>query len=284
MIDLPLLITAGAIMTVAAYIDVKTLEVPDWLNYSGIAAGIGIHLIYSLQQWSWLPIMFSAIGLAIGLALGSLMFYTGQWGGGDAKLLMATGALIGFEPSRFAFGASYMINLVFIGGIWGIIWSIWLAVKNRTKFIAMYAKIRHINKYRRIRMIGIISAGIMIIASFAIPELRLELLGLALASYFLCHMVVLMKAVELSSMHKWVTPLKLTEGDWLLKPVIAGKTRIEPPRLGLGKKELRILKNLYAQKKITKVHIKYGLPFTPAFLITFIATLMFGNIMISVFF
>src|SRR3990172_8542318 len=126
MLELIIIIASLFVLAVASYVDLRILEVPDWLNYAGIAAGIGIHLIFSLQQWSWWPIASSGIGLAIAFALACLMFYTGQWGGGDAKLLMAMGALVGFEADKFSFGANFLINLVFIGGAWGMIWSMGL--------------------------------------------------------------------------------------------------------------------------------------------------------------
>jgi prepilin signal peptidase PulO-like enzyme (type II secretory pathway) len=81
-------------------------------------------------------------------------------------------------------------------------------------------------------------------------------------------------------MHKWVIPDKLTEGDWLVKQVKIGKTIIAPPRLGLEKKQVELLQKLYKQKKIDKILVRYGIPFAPAFLFSFAATLTFGNIVL----
>ncbi len=284
MLELSLLLVALFVLIVASYVDIKILEVPDWLNYSGIAAGLGIHLIFSLQQWGWWPIASSAIGFAIAFALACLMFYSGQWGGGDAKLLMALGAIIGFERGRFAFGTSFLINLVFIGGAWGMIWCIGLSVKNWKKFWPAFKMIRHQKAYVRTRIITLISAVVLIIASFIMPEFQLELLGLALLAYFLCYLTIFVKSVELSSMHRWITPDKITEGDWLLKPVISGKHKITPSKLGLEKKQVALIKKLYAQKKIDKLLVKYGVPFAPAFLLAFIATMIFNNIIFALLF
>ena len=116
MIALSVILISLLILIAATYTDLKTLEVPDLLNYFGIAAGIGIHLLWSMEQMSWNPIISSLTGLGIGWMIGSFMFYTGQWGGGDAKLLVAMGSLIGMEWSKTAFSTSYLINLVFLGG------------------------------------------------------------------------------------------------------------------------------------------------------------------------
>lgn len=277
MLELSLIIISLVILVIAAYVDIRTLEVPDWLNYAGIAAGIGIHLIFSLQQWNWWPITSSGIGLAIGFALASLMFYTGQWGGGDAKLLMAMGAIIGFEPSKFYLGTNFLINLVFVGGVWGVLWSAGLAVKNRKKFWQTFRIIMHQKPYARLRIMSLISATILIIASFIMKEYGFGLILLAAITYLLCYLCIFIKSVELSGMHKWITPDKLTEGDWLVHAIKSGKTKIVPSKLGLEKEQVRAIQKLYKQKKIDKVLVKYGIPFTPAFLFAFIIGL-FGNI------
>ncbi len=282
MLALTLIIVSLFVLIIAAYVDLRILEVPDWLNYAGIAAGIGIHLIFSLQQWNYWPIASSLAGFAIAFGLACLMFYTGQWGGGDAKLLMALGALIGFEPSKLAFGTSFLINLVFIGGAWGLLWTAMLAIKNAKTFLKKFRKTRNENKYKKLRIITLFTTGILLIAAFIMTNVRFELISLALIGYVLCYLTIFIKSTELSSMHKWVTPDKLTEGDWLVKPVKYGKEKLMPPKLGLEKPQVKLLQKLYAQKKIDKVLVKYGVPFAPAFLIAFITTLAFNNLIFTI--
>lgn len=282
MLSLTLIIVTSFILLIAAITDLKTLEVPDWLNYAGIAAGIGIHLLFSLQTWSWLPMLSSAIGFLVAFGLACLMFYTGQWGGGDAKLLMALGALIGFEPSKLAFGTSYLINLVFIGGAWGFLWTAMLAIKNYKKFWTEFKKTRQEKKYIKLRKITLATVIMLAILSFLITSFRIEIIILAAVSFVLCHLTIFIKSVELSSMHRWVTPDKLTEGDWLVNPVKIGKEKLIPPKLGLETEQVELLQKLYKQKKLDKVLVKYGIPFAPAFLIAFIATIIFNNIIFTI--
>lgn len=284
MLELALIIVALFVLAVASYVDLKILEVPDWLNYAGIAAGLGIHLMFSLQQWSWWPIASSAIGFGIAFAIACLMFYTGQWGGGDAKLLMALGAIIGFTPEKFGFGSSFLINLVFIGGAWGIFWSGQLAVRNWKEFWKTFRTLSHQKPYASMRISAMIITAILVVAALILLEYQLELIALALVAYFICYSIIFVKSVELSCMHKWVTPDKLTEGDWLVKPVKAGKTVIAPPRLGLEKKHIALLQKMYKQKKLDKVLVKYGIPFAPAFLLAFLLTWWAGNIVLAVLF
>jgi len=63
-----------------------------------------------------------------------------------------------------------------------------------------------------------------------------------------------------------------------------GKNQVIPGKLGLEKKQVNLLKKLYAQKKIDKVLVKYGIPFAPAFLIAFIFTVALGNIILPIVF
>ncbi len=283
MLELALIIAGLVVLLIASYVDMRILEVPDWLNYSAIAAGIGIHLIYSLQQWNYWPALSSLIGFALAFGLACLMFYTGQWGGGDAKLLMAMGAIIGFQTDKFGFGTSFLINLVFIGGAWGFLYSIIMAAKNRKSFWKTFKILRHQKNYAKMRIIAIIIVIFLMLASVML-SFQLELIILAVIIYFLCQAIIFIKSVELSCMHKWITPDKATEGDWLVHAVKTGRTEILPPKLGLEKKQVALLKKLYAQKKIDKILVKYGVPFAPAFLFAFIATVFLGNIIIAILF
>ena len=88
-------------LIVGSITDFKKREVPDALNYSLIAIGIAFGLISSIFTWSPWPVLSSIGGLAGGYLFGALMFYTGQWGGGDSKMMMALGALLGLWVGNY---------------------------------------------------------------------------------------------------------------------------------------------------------------------------------------
>jgi Flp pilus assembly protein protease CpaA len=273
-----LIIVLFVILITAAYIDIKTLEVPDWLNYAGIIIGLGVNSIYSVQQVSWQPIIGSVFGLLAGLAFGSLMYYTGQWGGGDAKLLIAVGAIIGGELALQSFGVSFLFNLFILGALWGVCYTIFLGIRNYSKTKEKWKLI--VAKKKWLRMTTLAIAIGLIVTGLVVRELMLPFFLLALGVYFTYHLILLIKAVELSSMHKRITPDKLTEGDWLIEEVcIDGEKIAGPSKTGLQKKELDVLRLKCANKKIC---VKYGVPFTPAFLLAFIATLVVGNVILTI--
>jgi len=71
-------------------------------------------------------------------------------------------------------------------------------------------------------------------------------------------------------MVKLVKPGKLTIGDWLYKDVKVGKTLIKSDWNGLTKKDIYLLK-----KKNKPVRVRYGIPYAPVFLLSFLTLVLF---------
>jgi hypothetical protein len=205
------------------------------------------------------------------------MFYAGQWGGGDAKMVMGLGTLIGLELSINAFLIGFFINIIIFGALFGFLFSIYLAVSNRKSFAKEFSK-RFKEKGKEKWFVWIGTIVLLIISIFVPSSIKISvvlLAGLLLISFY---MFVYLKAVEKASMIRWVQPEKLTEGDWVVQDVIIGGKRICGPKdLGLEQKQIDRLIRLKKQKKIKKVLIKYGIPFVPSFLIAFIITYFWGN-------
>src|SRR3989344_9178057 len=95
------------------------------------------------------------------------MYYAKQWGGGDAKLLMGMGAMFGnYEGISYLnpvfdlpFILILIINILVAGAIWGIVYSTYLAIKNRKEFI------KNIKENTHKSFIYLIITGIIIIIS-----------------------------------------------------------------------------------------------------------------------
>lgn len=81
----------AALVLIAAFCDLRSREIPNWLTLGGIAAALALHTY--LTGWSGLQ--FSAAGLGLA-ALVFLPIFMMRWlGGGDVKLWAAVGALTG---------------------------------------------------------------------------------------------------------------------------------------------------------------------------------------------
>ena len=74
-----------------SYTDIKKREVPDYANYFSIIAIIGLRLIDAIYTSEWNIFLQSILWFIGFVILGYIMFYSGQWGGGDSKVLMVMG-------------------------------------------------------------------------------------------------------------------------------------------------------------------------------------------------
>ncbi len=80
---------------IASLEDIKKREVYDYINYSLSFFIIGISIFDSIYLDSLDPMKYVGFGLLIGFFIGSVLYYLGIWGGGDAKFL------IGFSGASF---------------------------------------------------------------------------------------------------------------------------------------------------------------------------------------
>ena len=262
--------------------DLKTREVPDWINYGLIFSGIGLNLLFSAIYSNSSFIINSIIGLAIFFGIAYIMFYTGQWGGGDSKILMGLGAMIGidvsFKTPQFLIG--FFINALFAGAVYGLLWSIFLAFKNRKKFKKELNKLlsdKNAVKAKKF-MLAILILLFVVLLFAKSYYLKIFVLSLALLLLTTFYLWIFVKAIEKSSMYKLVEPDKLTEGDWIVNDIYASKQYICGPKdLGIDKKQIKKLIELYKKGKVRKILVKEGIPFVPSFLIAFVITFIFGN-------
>lgn len=282
MFEPTIIVLCLAVLAVAAYCDIKTTEVPDWLSYGAIFAGFGIRLIASFAGFDWSFLTAGILGFAAFAIISYAMYYLGQWGGGDAKLLMGLGALIGLEFKLDGLLISFLVALIFVGCLYGIGWSIALALKNRRAFSK---KIKEVMKKQECRTTGIIAASgvlaLIIVAIFTKSPFGVLLLFAAASLVILFLAALLVRTTELCCMFKYVRPSKLTEGDWIPKNVVVrGKIVCPKTNLGIDRKTINQLISLEKQNKLKKVMIKTGMPFVPGILLAFITALIFGNILL----
>ncbi|HLC61831.1 MAG TPA: A24 family peptidase [Candidatus Nanoarchaeia archaeon] len=282
---MPALITFALsliVLLIGSITDLKTREVPDWVNYGLISAGIGLNLLFTVIYQTPSFIINSLVGLIIFFGIAYLMFYMGQWGGGDSKMIMGLGAAIGINvgsfSSEFLFG--FLINALFAGAIYGLLWSFYLAYKNRQKFRKEFKKVLSQEKSEKIKWIILALTILSVIVFFIIKINYIKILVLSFAFMVLTtfYLWAFVRAIEKSSMYKLVEPSKLTEGDWIVKDIYYRKEYITGPKdLGIEKKQIIKLIELYSKKKVGKILIKEGIPFVPSFLIAFIITFFLGN-------
>ena len=239
MIDVLLAVLALAYLVVGAITDIKTREVPDWVSYSAIFAGVGIRLLATLANFDWSYIIAGAFGLVGFGIIAYAMFYLGQWGGGDSKLLIGLGALIGIDLKFGAgfgnsllnsFAVAFLVWILIAGAVYGTVWIIVLAFRNRRRFSANARTLLKSKKYKALGFGSFaLAVALVALALFATTDIlfRIPLIGLAIILPLTFYLAVAVSAVEKCCMLKLVKPEQLTEGDWIVKDIWIKKFKKE---------------------------------------------------------
>jgi len=265
--DLILIVITLIVLLIASYSDLRTREVPDWLSYSLIFGALGIRLIFSLNTFDWSILLNGAIGLAVCIALAYLFYYSGQWGGGDSKLLMGMGAVIGIEWPLSNASLNllwFFLALLFLGSIYGLVWMGGISVVKRKNFVPIWKNKQ--NKQRGLFIFALACSLALLGLILLSPALWFFSL-LPIGLYYLFSFV---SAVEDSCFYNKVSPEKLVEGDWLGEAVkIGDKTIVVRKTLEAG--DVSRLKQLFRDGKLKWVTIKEGVPFVPSFLFAYLA-------------
>ncbi len=285
-------------LIIGSITDLRKREVPNLLNYSLIVVGVAVNLLFAFIRRDYHILLYSMIGLALGYGFAALFFYTGMWGGGDAKTLIGIGAILGVPFSMNNIGGflasdffTFLINSLLVGGVYGIFWGLFLAVKNRKNFLAEYKKLFETRFIRVLRRVVLIFASLILLfvvfihfyfkGAFLYYELILSVSAFVLFITFYLWLIV--KSVEKSCMITDVSPDSLTEGDWINKEVKVGRKIIAGPKdLGVTKEQIDMLIDLKKRGKLKTVSVKSGIPFQPSFLIAFLISIFLGNIFLSI--
>ena len=209
-----------------------------------------------------------------------LLFYSGQWGGGDAKLLMGLGALFGLPVASNVF-ALWTTDIPFLflflffsliaGGFYGIGWLVYQLFSRRGKLFPLIRK--KLDAYKKFRIMLYVVLLFLLVLFFYVSTFvsKLMLVFLAFFVLILFYLPVIVKVVEEVCMVKEVSVGKLVEGDWIAKDVVVkGKNICNVKDLGISFAQIKQLKKL----KVRKVFVKEGLPFVPPMFIGFVVAVV----------
>ncbi len=284
-----LLLTLGFLgLITASIMDIKTREVPDLINYGLIITGSAIRLFDAIINNNWQTLLYTLLGFIAFFIIANLMYYSKQWGGGDAKLLMAVSIIFAQYPSSllsflspnlsvFPFLMIFFINLLIIGSIYGLLFTIFLALKNKEKFIKEF---RHYSQEKSILLarklfwfLAIIILATMFLTDFSLL-LSSILIILIIFIAAMPYLITFIRAVEKACMYHMIDTGRLTEGDWISADIIINNRLIyKSTSPGVTRHQIEEIK----KHNIKKVLIKEGMPFVPSFLIAMIFTLVVGN-------
>ena len=247
--------------------DLRTREIANWLNFSLIIFALGFRFFYSLFSENFGFFFQGVIGLGIFFILGNLLYYGKFFAGGDAKLLVALGAILPFSEIfslNLKIFVGFLLIFLFTGAIYSLVASVYFSLRNFKKFRKEFSIQLKKNK-KLIYSVFILGIIVMVFGFF---ENMLFVLGILI--FVLPYIYVYVKSVDESCMVKKIKTHKLAEGDWLYKDMKIGKKIIKAKWEGLKKKEIRELR-----KRYKTILIRSGIPFSLVFLISFLILIYF---------
>lgn len=268
MIEVIFLISLALIWILFSVIaDFKHRIVPNWLNFSLIIFALAFRFFYSLFANDFAFFYHGIIGLGIFFAIGNSLYYGRMFAGGDAKLMIALGAILPFSNDLTANAeifATFFLLFLLSGAIYGFGWMAYLSAKN---FNAQKREFRmQFGKNKKTFILSIAFAILFLIAGFY----NSLFFYLGLIVFLIPYLYSYAKAVDETSLVKNVKTKNLSEGDWLYHDLKIGKKLIKAKWDGLSKEEIRLIR-----KKFREVKIRHGIPFTPSFLISFAILIWF---------
>jgi len=274
MLEILLFVVAFIGSTAAGIYDLKTTEIPDEIPYAMMAIGIVGNIVQSYLVSSYWPFVYSMIAGLGFLGFGFIMYYLGQWGGGDAKILSAIGFLLPTYRSTkliLPFSVSFFFNVFLVGAVYMIIYAFALSFINKriwsVFFSDLKANARMVVIYNSALVASIILMGLLFARYFEFLPLTsftifVVIIALASAGFYILWKFV--KAVENVGFKKKIPVSKLRVGD------VPDYYKIWE---GVTEKDIRKIKK--SGKKY--IIVKEGVRFAPSFPIALLFTLYFGD-------
>ncbi|MBL7206629.1 MAG: prepilin peptidase [Candidatus Aenigmarchaeota archaeon] len=278
MFEWALLIIGVLGLGAAGYLDLKTTEFPDWLPYATIVAALAVRGLASFFLADFNIIIGSIVVGLVFLGIGYLLYFTRQWGDGDAWLLGVMGFLFPIGsfatiiPQRFPFPLTLIFNFFLISFFYLIGYSIIVGFRNPKAM-------NEFKKSLKLKYKGIVSiVGFFSVLTVLLVYFMYEFYGIGLQfTYTMFWIPVLLlfvlvfinygKVIESTVFRKRIDASELRVGDVPL----TDKWRVLKPA------EVKALK-----EKGGSVCIKEGVRLAPVFVITLVVSLFIGNLFLLI--
>lgn len=254
-------------MIFASVQDLKIREVANWLNFSLVGVALAYRAFYSIEYSDYGFFLWGLLGVCVFFLISQAFYYGRIFGGGDAKLLVGVGAVLPFNSvGEFILQACLFLFILFlVGAIYSLVYSFILVAKNKKKFIGSFLRI---GKEFNWKLYGLLFLFVFGIVSYGY-KISYGILFVVVL-FLLSILYIYLQAVDKSCMLIYVKAGNLREGDWIGEKIKIHGKEIGNSVHGLNLKEIKLL-----IKRGKKVLIKQGVPFIPAFLISYIIMLFF---------
>lgn len=242
--------------------DLRTREISNWLNFSLLSIGLLYRGFYALLHDDPSFFWWGALGTLFFVMAAYGLYYGRAFAGGDAKLLMGLGPFVPIEQfaDLFLLGFGFIFALFLLGSLYSLSYTLVLIPRRWNSFRRSFI---HFSIARRGLFFVCLGIGTLVALPLALLD-RIVALSFFLIFLLFPFLYAYGKAIEKTFFIKRVLPRALTEGDWLVEPVTIGKRCVMPSVHGLSLSDIKLL-----QRTRSKVLIKEGIPFSPAFLLAF---------------
>ncbi|MFT4310982.1 MAG: hypothetical protein ACMXYC_05115, partial [Candidatus Woesearchaeota archaeon] len=227
-----------------------------------------LRLIDSIVRQDAMIIAWSAAGFAVAWIFGMTMYYVGQWGGGDAKMMWGLGIIFGLYGSYIPllFLGLFIVTSLICGAVLALGYAIYKAIEQKKIFATHFKQMYH--STARYKYLAWAVSGVLLGYSWWIQDIMVAILALLL--FCLYYLYIFLHVVQYYCMIEVKHANDLVPGDWLMHQVRIDKhTHIPIRNTGMTPADITLL-----QEHKKKVTLKVGMPFVPAFFIAFILLLI----------
>jgi len=282
--NLMLFLTALGFSVIASYFDAKTGEIPDKFTIGLVVVALLLRGVFSM----FFGFDYLLDGIIVGgifFAFGAFLFYTGGWGGGDAKLIAGIGAALGgfIMPSIVAASlffpaiVGFFVALSIVAIPYSLAYALVLSFKSPNVFKLTK---KRIEESWFVFVIAIIASISMMILINPI-NLAIALALLSPPIFFL--LMAFTKSVEAVAMQKDVLIKDLREGDMVVEDLVVKGKKLASKRDMDGLSDEALKKILSTKGLPEKVRIKWGVRFAPAFPLALIICPFWSEILLLFF-
>lgn len=217
----------------AAYLDLKTSEVPDYVSVVVAVGGLLFHAGLSIGTMDATPFLLSlGTGTALFL-LGWLMYLAGSWGGADAFVLGALGFALPRLPPGVAapvaapwpFPLSLLMTVFLVGSVYSILYAIFVAITAEGFLARFRSTLSDRTRKYAVASAGFVAAaaisGVLAVTRFGAPvSMVVENVLLVLAAIVLFLVLSsFLKVVENELMRHEIPVEELEAGAVLADPI-----------------------------------------------------------------
>ena len=270
--------------SVAAWWDLRTTEVPDYVSVTTAAAG----LLFNAGLWIYTGEPFYIISsLVVGtvfFAVGWIFFMTGVWGGADALVMGAAGYALPYLPEAFSplfvaewpFAFTLLFNIFIVGTIYTLGFAVYQGLKSE-KVMSEFLKDMK-DYWKRIVWIFVLYSGVLLgVSHFYGSGVSEGVQYIQLTAPLLVGMLMVyryLRIVEDHGMREEIPVEELSEGDVLAEDVETEEGTIDSGKIvGITGEQVERIKEVSE-----RVSIKYGVMFVPAFPVAILLSVTVGDI------